>query len=72
MPKRAPKSVDPLPLLLEAAHRALRERLAREPFGDPVVEGKIADMWDEISIVRAKAMASQIKNRGRGSLNRGA
>jgi hypothetical protein len=69
MPKRTPKNVDPLPLLLEAAHRALRERLAREPFGDPEIEGKIADMWDEISIVRAKAMASQIKNRGRGSLD---
>jgi hypothetical protein len=53
MPKRAPKSVDPLPL--EAAHRALRERLAREPFGSPEIEEKIADMWDEISIVRAKA-----------------
>jgi hypothetical protein len=67
MPKSTPKSVDPLPLLLEAACRALRERLAREPLGDPEIEGKIADMWDEISIVRAKAMASQIKNRGRGS-----
>jgi hypothetical protein len=69
MAMRKPKHVDPLPLLLEAAHRALRERLAREPFGAPEIEGKIADMWDEIAFVRAKAMANQIKNRGRGSLD---
>lgn len=26
-------------------------------------------MWDEISIVRAKALHNQIKNRGRGPLD---
>jgi hypothetical protein len=66
---RKPKNVDPLPLLLEAAHRALRERLAREPFGDPEIESKVANMLDEMSYVRAKALANQIKNRGRGSLD---
>lgn len=66
---RKPKNVDPLPLLLEAAHRALRERLTREPFGNPEIESKVADMWDEISIARAKALHNQIKNRGRGPLD---
>jgi hypothetical protein len=63
------KNVDPLPLLLEAAHRALRERLAREPFGDPEIESKVANMSDEMSYVRARALTNQIKNRGRGSLD---
>jgi hypothetical protein len=69
MPKRAPKNVDPLPPLLEAAHRALRERLAREPFGNPEIESKVANMLGEISPVRARALQNQIKNRARGSLD---
>jgi hypothetical protein len=71
MPKRTPKDVDPLPPLLEAADRALRERLAREPFGNPDIESKVANMLDEISVVRARALHNQIKNRGRGSLDMG-
>jgi hypothetical protein len=68
---RKPKNVDPLPLLLEAAHRALRERRAREPFGNPDIESKVANMLDEISVVRARALHNQIKNSGRGSLDMG-
>ena len=37
MPRKA-KEVDPLPRLLEAARRALREHLTRAPFSHPDIE----------------------------------
>jgi hypothetical protein len=46
--RHAIRNVDPLPLLLEATRRALREYLVNHPFGSPEIESEVAGMWDEI------------------------
>jgi hypothetical protein len=45
--KAEKKNVDPLPLLLEAARRALREHLASTPFSHPDIESEDVGMWNE-------------------------
>jgi hypothetical protein len=43
--KTEKKDVDPLPRLLEAARRALREHLTRTPFSHPDIESEVVGMW---------------------------
>jgi len=65
MRKKTGKNVDPLPELLEAAHRALLEHLIRQPFSTPAIETKVVDMWNEIAWTRADALRKQIKGHAR-------
>jgi hypothetical protein len=65
MRKKTGKTVDRLPELLEAAHRALLEHLIRQPFSTPAVEEKVADMWMSISWARSDALRKQIKGHAR-------
>ena len=70
MRKRTEKTVDPLPELLEAAHRALLEHLIRQPFSTPQVEEQVADMWMSISWARSDALPKQIKGHARDTIKK--
>jgi hypothetical protein len=59
------KDVDPLPLLLEAARRALREHLTRTPFSHPDIESEVVGMWNDITWARSDALRNQIKGHAR-------
>ena len=65
MRKKTKETVDPLPELLEAAHRALLGHLIRQPFCTPAVEAKVVDMCNEITWTRADALRKQIKGHAR-------
>ena len=64
MPRKA-KEVDPLPRLLEATRRALREHLTRTPFSHPDVESEVVGMWNDITWARSDALHKQIKGHSR-------